>query len=86
MILVEWIIKIMEFGTDILLKMGFQKNVLTTGIFEMALKSKMTAICTGSNKPQISFFDGIEENSWFWFLQYNFQLGKKVLELTFHCD
>ena len=53
----------MEFGTDILLKMGCQKNVLTTGIIEMALKSKMAAICTGSNKPQISFFDGIEENS-----------------------
>ena len=27
MILLELIIKIMEFGTDILLKMGFQKNV-----------------------------------------------------------
>ena len=56
MILVELIFKIMEFGTDILLKMGFQKNVLITEIFEMVLKSKMTAICAGSNnKLEISF-------------------------------
>ena len=46
MILVELISKIMEFGTD-LLKMGFQKNVLATEIFEMALKSKTAAICAG---------------------------------------
>ena len=49
MILVELIIKIMEFDTDILLKMGFQKNVLATNIFEMALESNMGAICAGSN-------------------------------------
>ena len=56
MILVESIIEIMEFGTDILLKMGFQKNVLATEFFEMALKSNMAAICAGSNnKLQILF-------------------------------
>ena len=56
MILVESIIKIMEFGTDILLKMGFQKNVLATEFFEMALQSSMAAICVGSNnKLQILF-------------------------------
>ena len=49
MILVELIIKIMEFGTDFLLKIGLLKNVLATVIFEMALESKMTAICAGSN-------------------------------------
>ena len=56
MILVELNIKIMEFVTDILLKMGFQKNVLATEIFEMAFESKIAAICAGSNnKLQISF-------------------------------
>ena len=44
-----------EFGTDILLKMGFQKNVLATEIFKMASKSKMAAICAGLIKLQISF-------------------------------
>ena len=49
MILVELIIKIIEFGTDILPKIGFQKNVLATEIFEMALEFKIAAICAGSN-------------------------------------
>ena len=56
MILLELIIKIIQFGTDILLKMGFHENMLATEIFEMALESKLAAICEGSNnKLQILF-------------------------------
>ena len=55
MILVEFIIKILEFGTHIILKMGFQKIVLAMEIFQMTLESKMSAICAGSNNKLISF-------------------------------
>ena len=45
MIVVELITKIIEFSTDIILKMDFQENVLTKQIFKMAFQSKMHYLC-----------------------------------------
>ena len=74
MILVELIIKIMEIGTDILLKMGFYEKCVAHGHFrnDIAIQDGRH-LCRFKHTSDI-IFDGIEENSWFCCLQYSFQL------------
>ena len=91
MILVELIIKIREFGTDIILKMGFQRNVLITEIFEMALKSKMAAhLCrfkqyTSDIISDGKFFFMILLSTIHFLAMPDIVVWQKVLQ-TFHCD